>query len=79
MLVVEVADSTAAAVVAGAAAAVPARTRHHPLQMVAKQRASNLFHGFAAGAPLPRGPAAPPTWPSSEAWWSTDRQSRFLI
>lgn len=43
MLVVEVADSTAAAVVAGAAAAVPDRTRHHPLQMVAKQRASNLF------------------------------------
>lgn len=43
MLVVEVADSTAAVVVAGAAAAaVPARTRHHPLQMVAKQRASNL-------------------------------------
>lgn len=46
MPVVEVADSTAVAVgvvVAGAAAAVPARTRHHPLQMVAKQRASNLF------------------------------------
>lgn len=44
LVVVEVADSTAAVgvVVAGAAAAVPARTRHHPLQMVAKQRASNL-------------------------------------
>lgn len=46
--------------------------------VVARRHASNLCPPGSVDAPRPPGPAEQPTWPSSEAWSSTDRQSQFL-
>lgn len=67
------------AVVALAAAAAADIHRHQTQLVVARRHASNLCLPGSVGAPHPPGPAEQPTWPSLEAWSSTDRQSQFLI
>lgn len=67
-------------VVAVVALAAAADIHRHQTQLVvARRHASNLCLPGSVGAPHPPGPAEQPTWPSSEAWLSTDRQSQFLI
>lgn len=64
--------------VAAAVALAAAADIHRQTQLVvARRHASNLCPPGSVGAPHPPGPAEQPTWPSSKAWSSTDRQSQF--
>lgn len=65
--------------VAAAAVALAAGVDiHRQTQLVvARRHASNLCPPGSVDAHRPPGPAEQPTWPSSEAWSSTDRQSQF--
>lgn len=67
-------DTAAVAVVAPVAGS---GIRHRTQLVVARQRASNLCPPGSAHVHPPPGPAEQPTWPSSVAWSSTDRQSQF--